>query len=217
MSKTVVSKDGESIISIAGANGYADWHTVYDANENADLRKKRPDPSVQAAGDEIFLPDFEALTLTLSAPGTYTIHTKSLYAQVHMLLNDPSGNPYAAKNWELKVNDRVYKGTTDAEGTVQQKVPASAIEGALTLFLDDAGEHKLEWTVEISGLDSVDTDGGAQTRLNNLGYHTGDDEKGTVGESTKRAVSNFQNDHGLEMTGELDQATRARLQEEHHS
>ena len=215
MSKTVVSKAGEDIISIAHAAGFADWRVVYDAPENADLKKKRPDPSVLQEGDQVFLPDFEALTLTLSCPGSYTIHTKSIFAEVHMLLNDPSGKPYANLNWELKVGDRIFKGTTDAKGTVKQKVPANAHEGELTLLLDAKGEHKLSWVVEIGGVDPIDSDAGVQGRLNNLGYHTGDDDKGTVGAGTQSAIRNFQNDHGLEMTGQIDDATRRRLKQEH--
>ena len=212
MSKTVVATASDSIISLAQAAGFADWHVIYDAPENAALKKKRPDPGVLQAGDQVFLPDFDALTVTLKAPGTYTIHTKSIYAEVHMLLSDPAGKPYANKNWELKVGDRIFKGRTDAQGTVKQKVPATATSGELTVFLDAKGEHKVSWEVAIGGLDPIDSDAGVQGRLNNLGYNTGADEHGKIGKGTQRAIRDFQNDHGLPVTGKVDAATRAKLE-----
>jgi hypothetical protein len=215
--KTVVAKDGDCVLSIAKAAGFADWHKVYDAPENESLRKKRPDPSTLCAGDRVFIPDFEALTVTLHAAGAYTIHTKSILAEVDLCLNDPSGNPYAKLSWELKVKDRLYKGTTDAEGTVKQKVPADALEGVLTLYLDAKKKKKKTWTIDIGGIAPINTDAGVQGRLSNLGYDCGADEKGKLGKGTEGAIHNFQNDHGLEPTGKLDDATRAKIQEVHNS
>jgi N-acetylmuramoyl-L-alanine amidase len=63
---------------------------------------------------------------------------------------------------------------------------------------------------------NTDDDGcsGAQARLVNLGYGTGEID-GEMGSMTQAALREFQADHGLEVTGELDQATIARLAEKH--
>src|SRR5437867_4630138 len=197
MSKTVEAKKGDCVISIASAAGFADWHTVYDAPENADLRKKRPDPHILVEGDKVFVPDMKPMEITLKAGHTYLIKTKSLWATVELALNDPSGNPYAGKKWELRVGDEVYKGTTDGKGGLKQKVPPDAKEGDLTVILDD--KHKLEWTIDIGGLDPIDTISGVQCRLNNLGYNTGADAMGTLGAGTAHALRDFQNDMGLKV------------------
>jgi peptidoglycan hydrolase-like protein with peptidoglycan-binding domain len=55
---------------------------------------------------------------------------------------------------------------------------------------------------------------GAQARLVNFGYGTGEID-GEMGPMTQAALREFQADHGLEVTGELDQATIARLAEKH--
>ena len=217
MSKTVTAKAGECVISIAQAAGFADWRTVFNAPENAALKAKRPDPSMLIEGDAVFLPDFDPLTVTVSAPGEYTIHTRGIYAEVNLQLNDTAGEPYAWLKWELKVKDKVYKGETDSQGSVQQKVPADSTEGDLTLFLDDSGKNKLQWTIELGGMDPIETVSGVQGRLNNLGYHTGADAKGTQGDDTVNAIRAFQNDHDLPVTGKLDRATRERIQQEHQS
>src|SRR5947208_516691 len=158
MSKTVVAEKGDCVISIASANGFADYHTVYDAPENADLRKKRPDPHILVEGDKVFVPDMKPMEITLKAGHTYLIKTKSLWANVELMLNDPSGNPYKGKKWELRVQDQVYKGVTGDDGAIKQKVPPDAKEGDLTLFLDDNdATKKMEWTIDIGGLDPIDT------------------------------------------------------------
>src|SRR5438552_3502450 len=119
MGKTVEAKKGDCVISIASAAGFADWHTVYDAPENAELRKKRPDPHILVAGDKVFVPDMKPMEITLKAGSTYLIKTKSLWALVELKLNDPSGNPYKGKKWELRVAGQVYKGVTAADGGVK--------------------------------------------------------------------------------------------------
>lgn len=217
MGRVVEAKKGDCVISIAKAAGFADWKTVWNHKDNDGLRGKRDDPSVLHPGDKVYLPDFKSMTMTLKAGRKYKIKTKQLKASVQLFLNDPAGTPYADKQWELTVGERLYKGKTDAKGFLAQDVSAEAREGNLTLFLDEKCEKKLEWIVDIGSLEPIDTVGGVQARLNNLGYHTGDDEPGTLGPGTKNALSDFQNDHELPVTGEIDEATRSRLKDEHKS
>ncbi len=54
---TYVLKAGESLVSVAKANGFFDWHLIYDHDANADLRKKREHPNALCEGDEIFVPE----------------------------------------------------------------------------------------------------------------------------------------------------------------
>jgi N-acetylmuramoyl-L-alanine amidase len=215
MGKTVEAKKGDCVISIASAAGFADWRSIYHAPENAELRKKRPDPHVLAEGDKVFVPEMKPMEIKLKAGHTWLIKTRSLWATVELLLNDPAGKPYSGKKWELKVKDKVYSGTTTDKGGIKQKVAPDAKQGDLTMYLDD--KKKLEWTIDIGGLDPIDSDSGVQARLNNLGYHTGADQYGTLGRGTAHALRDFQNDHGLPVTGKLDDNTRKRIKEEHQS
>ena len=48
-----VVKQGECLSSIAHACGFASYKPVYEHADNADFRKKRPDPAVIFPGDEI--------------------------------------------------------------------------------------------------------------------------------------------------------------------
>jgi peptidoglycan hydrolase-like protein with peptidoglycan-binding domain len=51
-----------------------------------------------------------------------------------------------------------------------------------------------------------------QQRLKNLGFSCGD-ENNEVGPRTRAALRSFQEKHGLQMTGEIDEPTKNRLRE----
>jgi hypothetical protein len=52
-----VLKAGESIVSVARAHDFLDWHLIYDHASNSDLRKKRQHPNALCEGDEVFIPE----------------------------------------------------------------------------------------------------------------------------------------------------------------
>jgi hypothetical protein len=50
-------KDGESLVSVARAYGFLDWHPIYDHAGNERLRKLRQHPNALCVGDEILIPE----------------------------------------------------------------------------------------------------------------------------------------------------------------
>jgi peptidoglycan hydrolase-like protein with peptidoglycan-binding domain len=63
-------------------------------------------------------------------------------------------------------------------------------------------------------LNPIDTVSGIKQRLNNLGYHCGDESEEET-DAVLEAVLQFQKDNGLKETGEFDDATRAKLESLH--
>ncbi len=53
---THVVEQGECLATIAARHGYA-WQTVYNAPENAALRRRRPNPNVLYPGDVVEIPE----------------------------------------------------------------------------------------------------------------------------------------------------------------
>jgi peptidoglycan hydrolase-like protein with peptidoglycan-binding domain len=95
---------------------------------------------------------------------------------------------------------------------LEQKLPADITQAEVTI-----GE--LTRTILIGHLNPLeDTDdeglSGAQARLLNLGYYAGEVD-GEMGPRTQAALRAFQEAHGLEVTGELDDETTSKLVEEH--
>jgi peptidoglycan hydrolase-like protein with peptidoglycan-binding domain len=73
----------------------------------------------------------------------------------------------------------------------------------------------LEWPVRIGTLRPLDTLGGVQTRLNNLGY--GCSQTGAEDDATTLAIRLFQIAHGLTASGTPDPSTLSALQQAHGS
>lgn len=60
-----IVKPGDCLTKIAADNGFDDGKIIYDHPGNAQFRKKRPNPDVIQAGDELFIPETVPLTYTL--------------------------------------------------------------------------------------------------------------------------------------------------------
>jgi hypothetical protein len=64
--KTHVVKKGENLSKIAKNYGIPDWEPLYEAYENKDFRKLRPDPTKIEPGDKVVIPDGVVKALTSS-------------------------------------------------------------------------------------------------------------------------------------------------------
>ena len=99
----------------------------------------------------------------------------------------------------------------DGDGRLEMPIPPNARHAVVTL---KRANHTIE--LLLGGVDPIDSMSGVQGRLQNLGYKI-DDPLGTDGESTYRALEDFQSRYGLTPTGEADDATRAKLAALHES
>jgi len=207
-------KQGEDLLSIAHDYGLADWHTIYDHPENAAFKETRPHPTILYPGDRVFVPNRSLRQHPCETGYRHTFKVKVATALVRIVLEE-EGRPHPHKKYKLTVGDRVYEGTTNAEGLLEQQVRANAKEGQLTVWLDDdPAVEPYTWTLNIAHLDPIDTISGVQARLNNLGYDCGGEDK-QIGPKTQAALKAFQSMVGLDSTGQLDEATRDKLREWH--
>lgn len=127
---------------------------------------------------------------------------------LNLELRDSTGAPLSARSYALTLPDGTRReGTLDPEGRLHESVPAGAERLLLTV-----AERCLE--LDVVGLPAADTVEGVQERLNHLNYFVGKVD-GELGRFTRTAIERFQRDHGLPATGELDDATAARLRGEH--
>ncbi len=129
-------------------------------------------------------------------------------------LSDGAFQPYASRPYEMTVDGVRYSGTTAGDGTVTQDIPKGATKAHLVLWEGEppAGKSHV-WDVVIADPADASTTDGARMRLANLGYETGAGPG--LDRMTKQAIVDFQEDHDLETTGELDAATAAKLSEVH--
>ena len=208
MAKQHTVAQGDTLVTIAHANGLRSWEPIWNHEENDELRKKR-DPFVLAPGDTVAIPDKAPREQTVDTGKKHAFRLKSLKAQVHLVLHDEDDQPYANRAFTLAAGDKTVKGATDGEGVLNAFVPVDAKTATLQLFAKE-GVDPLEWELQLGQLDPVDTDSGVVERLRNLGYDLGE-AKALSDEPVKKALRAFQGEHQLPATGEADPKTRALL------
>ena len=140
------------------------------------------------------------------------------------LINDLD-QPIKMSEYRLEVDNQKFEGITNNEGILQHDIPVGAKTGKLILDEklfqrreNNTGEIKVEnWSIDLQIVDSMapgDQIAGAQARLNNLGFFASKEIHEKYDEQTRRAIQRFQKAHPpLEVTGNIDQETKKRLEE----
>jgi hypothetical protein len=236
---------GDSIESIAYAAGHA-WETVWEAPENAELRELRTSPHVLLTGDVVFVPPIELKTESLATGQRHKLRRNSVPSKliVRFLVDgEPRANAeytFVCEGVERTGStdgDGVLEESTHPLATWaevrfalapaeedQDEQPQPADDDAEPLD-DDPEDNEQQapteqvYRFELRRMDPSSTISGAQARLHLLGYHlprgfNGID--GVLDEPTRTALCAFQEDQELDVTGELDDATQAKLAELTH-
>lgn len=204
MPKRKVGKGGTTS-GLAKTYGFF-WKTIWEHPENAGLRAKRKDPNVLFETDEIFIPDRAVKKVSKGAEAQHVFKRKGEPSKIKMQIYN-LGKPNANADYILEIDGKQTKGKTDADGKLEHFIPGNARSGKLILK-DGKEVHNLR----LGNLDPLDQISGVQQRLNNLGYQCGG-EMGKIGPNTKEALKKFQADKKLNVSGEPDAATKAKLEE----
>ena len=203
----ITAAQGDSIPSIAKDNGFFP-DTIWNHPENAQLKAKRGSMNQLFPGDEVFVPDLQKRTESRSTDSKHKFKRKGVPAKLTMQLR-MLGEPRKNEKYVLQIDGQILQGTLDGNGKLEQFIPPNAKSGQLLL---NGGKEVIP--VQIGYLNPVDEVSGVQQRLNNLGIFCGG-EDGDLNEQTQAALKKFQQLNGLNMTGEADGATKAKLRELH--
>jgi hypothetical protein len=170
MAKTHVVEPGDTLSSIAAANGFADFRTLLDLPENAALKDKRKNAQILFPGDEVFIPDREEReeSAATGARSTFVAAAQGLFLRVKVL--DLDRNKLKE---ETVVELFVDKGdpietNPDGEGIIDEPIPRDSGKAELRVR-----EKNIKMDLVIGGLDPIETLSGQRARLNNLGYFAG--------------------------------------------
>jgi hypothetical protein len=204
MPKIYISQ-GDSVPSVAKDQGFF-WQTLWNHPDNAELKAKRKNPNILFEGDELFVPDLEIKWESRATEQKHKFKRKGdpVVFKLRLLM---LGEPRANEDYTLKFGTDLIMGKTDGDGRIEQVLPGNCKGGELIL---QGGKEV--YPVRIGSLDPVDEVSGVQQRLNNLGFTCGS-EDGEMTEGTRGALRRFQQKYELEVTGEIDDATRGKLAE----
>jgi len=206
--KEYTVKQGDCIQSIAYERGLF-WETVWDDPKNAELKRTRKNPSALLPGDKVYICDKEEREVPGACEQRHRFRRKGVPALLRIQLYDSQDKPRANEPYILSIDGELRRGQTDGNGFVEQTVPPGAQKGTLTV---GEGEDQDEYELELRCLDPADQISGAQGRLNNLGYDAGE-ANGLLTAETQDALSQFQRDYGLPVTGQLDKETAKKIEE----
>lgn len=205
---------GDSMASIAHAYGWHDWQGLWEHSDNAELRRRRASPHVLYPGDVVMVPDSRPRPSEVEAATgqRHRFVVRAATMRLKLALKDRSGAPVASRAFEVRVGGRTVTGTTDGTGRVDVALPPDAHDAELRVTLD--GGRTLTVPLAIGYLDPIEEESGVKQRLRNLGYLP---QAAPSPAAVAAALEAFQEDQSLQVTGEADEVTRARLRERHKS
>jgi hypothetical protein len=206
-----VVRQGECLTSIAAAHGLHP-DTIWNDAANAELKRKRKDPSVLLPGDRLHVPERRLKQESGATEQRHRFRRKGLPVRLILTIRQ-GGQPRADTPYALTVDGRTREGTTDGDGKLDEPIPAGA-HGA-RLVVDPGGEDEQIFELDLGGLDPVTETAGVQKRLDNLGFTC--ESSGELDDQTAAALMAFQKEHDLEPTGSADAKTCDKLVQEHGS
>lgn len=194
---------GECMASIADRYGFF-WQTLWDLPENAELRRARKDPNVLQPGDRVFVPPLRPRSCSRAVDQRHRFRRRGIPERfVLRLTNEVEDRSLANLPYRFEIVGIVRDGVTDADGSLGEWIPPGA--QTAVLILDPDGEHPEEFEIELGRLAPLDSLAGISQRLTALGF-------GHV-DGPARGLMAFQAFAGLEVTGEADEASLAKLEQ----
>jgi hypothetical protein len=209
-------EQGETFASIGHDHGFPDWHVLLHVPENRELTQTRTSPFILYPGDVVTVPDKNG-SKWVSKPTEqrHTFIRKSTRIKLRLELRDQRGELLTNFHYRLEFSGQVREGTSDGDGIVEEMIPANTQEASLRLPNTRNGtQFERTLQLRVGHLDPIDTVSGAHARLGNLGYAAGEPDV-EWSEHATEALRAFQAANDLEVTGEYDDATRAKLREVH--
>jgi hypothetical protein len=210
-----IVRAGEHLGAIAHKYGFENFSMLWELPENAALKALREDPSLLAAGDELFIPDRVRLIFNRATDASHDVHVRVDTLKLNLRVLGIDGEPHKNAPVVLRVEPPRTGGaslqtertlTTDGEGKLSVDIAKHVRSGSMLV-------DGIEFPLRIGLLDPIDTATGVEQRLRNLGYLSAREE----GESLEPnelelAVEDFQADQALEVTGKR-QDIEAKLEE----
>ena len=211
-------KQGEHLSSIARHYGFSEYKVIWNDPKNAKLKERRKNPNVLYPGDQLYIRDKEEKQESGSTEQRHTFRIKNSKLELRLVLEDQYGKPIKNAQCELRVENEVLHLTSDGQGHINQRIPATLKNGFLIIRDYETPLNEIVIPIKIGHLDPVEEQSGQLSRLNNLGYFAGPLANASQEENLAlflSAVEEFQCEHGLTVDGKCGPLTQAKLKQVH--
>jgi len=201
--------------SVARNNDYGSFTKIWNDPDNAQLRQQRETPHVLLPGDQVAIPEKNVVKFRRDTGSDYTFTVWLPPFRLRAKLFDLFNQPLANVEGELTAGGVSQTVQTDGDAMLEADVPYASTR--VILRIDDDTQFELA----LGNLDPVDEPSGQQARLLALGYFmdtvveagASKKEQDAVSSSFKLAWELFQDENGLEVTGEGDADSVDKLRE----
>jgi hypothetical protein len=204
--QTHVVAEGECLSSISFAAGFF-VGTLWNLDENADLKTLRKDPTVLKAGDTVIIPGLRQKIESRQTGARHVFRRKGVPAQFKIRLMDGT-TPRANLEYQLEIDGVTTAGRTGEDGSIVRNISPSAMLAELRVRDGDAVETM---TLLLGCIDPITEPAGITARLRALGFFSRGNEDAAA---LATAVKAFQREHAFTVTGEVDDATRSKIESE---
>ena len=209
-----IVQPGECLSSIASRYGFASFRAVFDHPDNADLKKKRKNPSILHPGDVVLIPDKAEKSAEIATGALHRFKLKRAKTLVRIALQ-----VNGAFGYEVIIDGVSTSGKTDGASPIERDIDPHAQGGDLYLWPDTEGNDERRDGLQhiplrFGHLDPVEEASGVQGVLANLGFYFGPID-GQLSDATRAAVWAFQKSAGLTPSGDIDDALRDKLRAAH--
>ncbi len=206
----------DTLSSIADRFGFLHFATVWNDPANAGLRAVRASPHVLLAGDEVVVPDKRPrkLSVMTNTEITLIVYVEKLHVKLRAV--DASGEPVDVDPASVQVN-----GAEAAASPAGDVLDTPIARDAVTLSLVSTDSEPKEASPllgDIGALPPLREVGGAQARLENLGFGMFDDppaedDDPDADEALELAIELFQESLGRTPDSDLTDQVLADLQD----
>ena len=167
MPKQHTVRDGECISSIADRYGFF-TDTIWNDPANSELKSRREDPNLLVPCDEMTIPDKRQEEVAKTTDAAHRFKKKGVPSLFRLQVMY-TGKPRSEQEYYLSIDDALFlKGTTDADGVLEEFIPPNARRGELMI-----GPDRYRRKLQFGFLEPTNTIRGIQQRLNNLGHSCG--------------------------------------------
>lgn len=201
-------RQGETIYLLGKRYGVPP-DAIWDHPENQELQERNRHQGILYAGEVISVPEREDREEACQTEQRHRFVRRGTRVSLELRFLDLD-EPRAGAPYRLVVDHvHTFEGMLDDDGVLTASIPVDAEHGEI--WVGDASDED-HFCFAIGHLDPINESSGLRQRLDNLGFSCdGGDE--TACNAFRSALQAFQQKYDLEPSGELDDATRARLEE----
>lgn len=204
----IIAQRGDSVTSLSEDHGFF-WETIWNHDKNTSLKSLRKDPNIIAPGDKVHFPDRILKWEDRATEAKHTFKKKGVPAMLKLSLKR-LGKPRADEPYVLEIDGQLISGTTSAQGLLETPIPPNARYA--TLKFNNGTER---YSIQIGGLDPIETDAGVRQRLKNLGYTVANIDGPLTDPDAIDAIKRFQYRQNLPVDGVASEQTRSALKDAH--